>query len=65
MTDVLISPTNEWAVPLHALAMFKVALNEHECKTGDIPTRRRFTDQELLKLIQRSLSGLFAYRSAA
>lgn len=55
VTGVLVSPTNEWAVPLDEIAMFEVALEEHECKTGDIPTRRRFTDQEILALIQQRL----------
>jgi hypothetical protein len=40
-------------VPLHAIAMFEVALDELECKTGDMPTRRRFTDQEFLTLMQQ------------
>ena len=54
ITDVLISPTNGMGfVPLHAIAMFEVALDELECKTGDMPTMRRFTDQEFLTLIQQ------------
>jgi hypothetical protein len=40
-------------VPLHAIAMFEAAMDELECKTGDMPTRRRFTDQEFLTLIQQ------------